>query len=122
MEKINVEIFKQEWNNILGVLTEIGKIPKLYGNGDRFSGVVIEDDGITYNTETFYSGCGTDTYSFSVKWDELNEPIEYFQKKFADEINKDEEIKKNRKELERARFEREEKEEYEMLKLKYEKK
>lgn len=84
---INVDIFKSEWDKINAKLKEIEAIPKLDGGGEDFVGIEIWDDEICYKTETYYSGCGTDYYSFTVLFSELNEPIEYFQKKYADAID-----------------------------------
>lgn len=84
---INVDIFKSEWDKIDAKLKEIALIPKLEGNGDDFTGFEVWGDEICYKSETYYSGCGTDYYSFCVKLSELNEPIEFFQKKYSDEID-----------------------------------
>ena len=90
---INVEAFKNEWAKIEAKLNEIADIPKLEGNGKYFNGYDIEDSGITYKSATDYDGCGTDTFSFEVKWEEINNPIEYFENKYSEEIKKDKERK-----------------------------
>jgi hypothetical protein len=104
MEKINTELFFNEYKKIGKKLDEISQIPKRFGNGDSFEGVEIESHGILYKSSSFYSGCGTDYYSFFITWDEINNPIEYFkdkyQKEFDDEtkrINKLKEIAESAK-------------------------
>lgn len=92
---INVELFKSLWAQIEPLLEQISDIPKAEGDGSEFVGLIIDDEGITYKTSTYYSGCGTDYFDFTVCWEELNEPIEYFQKKYAEQI-KDEEERKQR--------------------------
>jgi len=104
MEKINTELFFNEYKKIEKKLDEISQIPKRFGNGESFEGIEIDDDGILYNSSSSYSGCGPDFYSFFVKWDEINNPIEYFkdkyQKEFDDEtkrLNKLKEIAESKK-------------------------
>lgn len=105
---INVELFKTEWDKINDKLKEIDAIPKLDGGGDDFTGIEFWDDEIYYKTETYYSGCGTDYYSFVVKLSELNEPIEYFQKKYSDQIiSRDLKVKEDKEKADKLKEERE---------------
>lgn len=105
---INVDIFKSEWDKIDAKLKLIAEIPKLDGNGDEFTGFEIWGDEICYKTETYYSGCGTDYYSFCVKLSELNEPIEFFEKKYADAIaTRDLKIKQDKEAADKLKDEKE---------------
>ena len=99
MEKINVEIFLNEYKKIENLLSEISNIPKSWGDGECFEGLSFEDDGITYKTSTSYPGCGTDEFSFFVKFEELNNPIEYFKDKYQKEIDDEAERLKNLKKI-----------------------
>lgn len=99
MEKINVEIFLNEYKKIEKLLSEISNIPKSWGDGECFEGLSFEDDGITYKTSTSYSGCGTDEFSFFVKFEELNNPIEYFKEKYQKEIDDEAERLRNLKKM-----------------------
>lgn len=83
---IQIKLFKKEWAKIKTKLDEINDIPKSHLRGKEFIGIDIEDDGLDYNTETNYSGGGTDIFYFHVNWNELNKPIEYFKKKYNKEI------------------------------------
>jgi hypothetical protein len=88
MEKqVNIDQFKQDWSKIESKLDAISNIKKPDGDGEDFEGYSIDaKDGISYNSSTPYSGCDTDHFDFTVSWDELNEPISYFEKKYADQI------------------------------------
>ena len=92
---IDINAFKIAMGEVMDKLEAIDLIPKVVHpgecgySGDTFVGIVFDGDTITYKTETYFSGCGTDSYSFDVKLSELNEPIEYFEKKYADEIEAD---------------------------------
>ena len=81
---INTELFKEDWQKIECLLDQIRNIPK-EDQGEDLEGYLIDSDGITCKTSTYYSGCGTDYYSWSVFWEEINNPIEYFEKYYADQ-------------------------------------
>ncbi len=83
---IDTATLQRQITLMMAKLEQIAGIPKLRGNGADFSGIEFEDDGVTYKSETYFSGCGTDTFSFHTTWEELNNPIEYFQEKYAKEI------------------------------------
>jgi predicted ribosome quality control (RQC) complex YloA/Tae2 family protein len=117
---INVELFKTEWNKIREKMELINRIPKLYGTGNDFAGMEIEEEEILYKTETFYPGCGSDYFSFYVSWDEINNPIEYFEEKYKKEIEANEIKKAKIAEKEKLLREERERQEYELLKKKYE--
>lgn len=102
MEKINTELFFNEYKKIEKKLDEISEIPMIIGNGESFEGIEIDDDGILYKSSSYYSGCGKDYYSFFVKWDEMNNPIEYFKDKYQKEF--DDETKRINKLKEIAEF------------------
>ena len=94
MEKINVESFLIEYKKIEEKLRLIADIPKRWSGGEYFEGIEVEGEEIIYKTSTSYSGCGTDRYSFSIRIDELNNPIEYFKEKYQKEIDEDNKILK----------------------------
>jgi hypothetical protein len=119
-EKINTVNFLQEWNKIWNKLLEISKIEKLCGNGKDFTGIRIYNLGVLYKSETYYQGCDLDTFDFFVGWNEINEPIEYFQKKYADEIAEYYEKTERERNSKRLESEREEIATYLKLKEKYE--
>ena len=102
MEKINTELFFNEYKKIGKKLDEISEIPMRFGNEESFEGIEIDDDGILYKSSSSYSGCATDYYSFFVKWDEINNPIEYFKDKYQKEF--DDETKRLNKLKEIAEF------------------
>ena len=45
----------------------------------------IDEKGLTYNSESYYSGCGEERYSFFVSWDEIEQPHGYFVEKYKKE-------------------------------------
>ncbi len=101
-------------------LDSIAKIPKLEGMGEDFKGIEITSSGIVYNSESFYTGCGTDHYSFEISWEELEKPLEYFEQKYKGELaayHKKIEIQKQAKEEEELKKELAE---YQALKRKFE--
>lgn len=101
MNQIDSNILLQQWNNLRDKLDQLACIPALRAiedMGKEFSKMEIDDDGVTYHTETYFSGCGTDTYSFYVPWTEINQPVSYFEEKYnkrLEERNKAAEEKKN---------------------------
>ena len=97
--KINKSIFIEEWNKVMSKLEQINDIEKLGGSGEEHTKLSVDDSGLCYHSETFYSGCGTEWYDFEVSWEEINEPIEYFEKKYKDELV--EHKKKERLKIER---------------------
>lgn len=117
---IDVERFKEEWDKIDKKMSDIDLIPRLYGTGQIFVGYNIDDAGITYKTRTSYSGCSDDDFDVTVSYDELNEPLSYFEEKFAKEIHDEE----TRKAALRDKAEKRQKDkdlaELERLKAKYE--
>ena len=57
-----------------------GPLETLLENEDcKVSAIDIEEDGVIYRTYNSYSGCGNDYFSFSLKWNEVNKPLEYFE-------------------------------------------
>ena len=117
--EIDVIKFREEWLKIAEKLEAISKIKKYYGDGQDFVGVEIDLTGITYKTETYYPGCGTDGYSFDVTWEELNEPLPYFEAKYAKEIEDKEREATERKLMETEAIRQREIREYLKLKEKY---
>jgi len=102
-------------------LEMIAKLPKPGGNGETYKGIEISEDGIQYNSETFYSGCGTEEYSFFVTWDEINEPLEYFEEKYKKEFKKVYEEIESRRKQEEEKNKEFRRQEYERLKKEFEK-
>lgn len=98
METIDIDLFLTEYNKIEEKLSNISMIPKLHGEGKSYEGIEITNGGIVYRSSTSYSGCGSDYFSFFVKWEEMNNPIEYFQEKYAKEIQRDLERKQQKQE------------------------
>lgn len=83
MEKINVELFKLEWDKINSLLDEIWSIPKPEDHqGNSCDGFEFDEDGITIKSSTYFSGCGQEDYSHLIKWQELEQPIDYFRIKY----------------------------------------
>lgn len=119
MEVIKTDLLKEEYFKLEAKLQAIDKIPRLYGTGVDFESINIEDDGVSYNTYTSYSGCGNDYFHLSLKWDEINKPLEYFEQKFIKDIEADK-ARKSVKELADKKV-KEERElaEFERLKLKF---
>lgn len=120
MNKINIAAFRAEWEKIESLLDQLSSITKLGGDGNTFTGYLIDDIGVTYKSETYFSGCGTDYFDFQVKWDELNNPVEYFQNRFATEIKDDEERRARMKADQEIKEKERRKKEYEALKKEFE--
>lgn len=75
-------------------LDEISNLPHIYECGESFIGLDFDEEIILYKTETYFSGCGTEDFSFEIQWKEINEPIDYFREKFEKEFAAREKIKK----------------------------
>jgi hypothetical protein len=119
MENIKTDLLKEEWFKLESKLKTIDEIPRLYGAGNYYEGIDIDEDGITYRTSTSYSGCGSDYYSYSITWNEVNEPIDYFVQKFSKEIDDDKAKKLVKETADKKAKEERELAEFERLKLKY---
>lgn len=118
---INTKLFLEEWNKISFKLEEISNIPKLYGDGDNFEGISIDEAGVSYKSSYSCGGCGTDYFDFYVEWDEINQPIEYFQEKYQKEIDDDKQEKLNLEKKILLQKEERERKEFERLKEKFNK-
>ena len=79
METIKVDLLKEEYSKLIDKLQAIDEIPRLGGTGYYVEAIDIEEDGVIYRTYNSYSGCGNDYFSFSLKWNEVNKPLEYFE-------------------------------------------
>ena len=79
-------------------MEEISALPHVDEVGGSFEGLDFDEDTITYRSSTWCSGCGTDSYyfSFSVDWEDINKPLEYFRKKFEDTANAKEKARRER--------------------------
>jgi hypothetical protein len=88
------ENFKEQLLKLKEKLDEISSLPHTYECGETFIGIDFDESFIYYKTETYYSGCGTENYSFDISWDEIDEPIDYFRDKFQKEFEAREKSKK----------------------------
>lgn len=84
MTDIKIKPFLKEWNKLVEKLNEIDQIPKVNGRGEFFSSIDVWDDGVDYVTFNTVDGV-PDYFVFFVSWDEINNPIEFFVEKFANE-------------------------------------
>lgn len=116
---IDIKLFREEYTKIEAKLEEISKIPKLWGDGGSFEGIEIDDEGILYKSADHYNGCSPDFYSFHIKWDELNNPIEYFKEKYALEIDNDKKRKEDKKNIEQLEKDKRDLAEYKRLQNKF---
>lgn len=84
---INIKKFTEEWLKIEQQLHEIAKITDNDNVGDNFNDISIdiEHEIFTYITDTYFSRGGYETYRFEVKFNEINNPIEWFQEKYRKE-------------------------------------
>lgn len=81
MEPIDIETFRKEWDKIESKMEQISTLGDPYECGASSEGYRVDNEGITHKSSTYFSGCGTDNYSFTVSWDEINNPIQYFEEK-----------------------------------------
>lgn len=110
---------KQLKENMLALMSKLEKISKISkpnGDGEDFIGIEIDENGITYNSESYYSGCGEERYSFCISWDEIEQPHEYFLEKYKKEWEKYIEAQKLYKENEKKIEEEKRRKQYEKLK------
>jgi len=123
MNKIDIETFRFIWEQIENKLEEIAKIPKLYapnGRGKDFVGYEIDNAGITFKTETYYSCGDTEPESFTIEWHEMNKDLEYFKTKYQKEIDDYKVRHDEEKRIEDEKKSAYERKEYERLKAKFE--
>ena len=112
--------YKESLLELQSKLEQIAKLPKPDGNGEIFKGINISEEGIEYNSATYYEGCKTEEYSFFTTWEEIDKPLEYFEKKYEKAFKKRfEEIEEGRKK-EEEKNKQFRKKEYERLKREFE--
>lgn len=117
---INKDDLLTEYSKLEEKLREIDSLPRLGGTGDHLERIDFDEgDTIYYRTCTSYSGCGSDFFCLCVRWDEVNEPIEYFKEKFQKDIEEHEEVKKINEERIKSAQEQRERETFEKLRQKY---
>lgn len=120
-------ITEKDCEELYNKMYEIYKIPKWDGNGQNWEGVLIDKYPNTSNTDKIclngisFNWYNDAKYSFNVGFDELDKPIEYFEKKYADEIEKYTKLHNEEKKKRELEKEIKEREEYERLKQKFEK-
>lgn len=127
MKEINIT--EKDYKALNAKMYEIWKIPKWNGNGIYWQGVQIEvanEKVFIYGVSLGYGGSTAynQKFYFKVSLDDLDKPIAYFEKKYADEIDKykklfDEEKKKEAEEKMKQE-EITERKEYERLRAKFE--
>lgn len=83
---MDIKFFKETWKEIRDKIDVIADLPRVDGNGEDFMGITIDETGFTYNTRTWYSGCSPDDFSFTIDWEDIDKPIEYFKGMFEKEI------------------------------------
>jgi hypothetical protein len=84
MESINVELLKSELTKLE---TKLGELAKINGfNPKNFDGLEFEDDCVRYKTSDYWCGEWNSDF-FSVTWEELNEPMEYFIAKIQAQVD-----------------------------------
>ena len=107
-----VNLFKAQYELIFEKMKLIDKIPRLGGTGKKFNSIEFESYGVLYNT--FTDHWDVEDYSLHVPWNEINEPIEFFEAKFAKEIEEDKRKKEEEKQQkEQEKLVREQTERYE---------
>jgi len=117
---INKDVLQAEYSKLEEKLREIDSLPRLNGTGQHCESIDFDEgDTIYYRTYIAYSGCGSDYFCLAVRWDEINEPIEYFKEKFQKEIEKHEEEKRMNEERKKSAQEQRERETFEKLRQKY---
>lgn len=99
----NLSFYNQyvEFQKKVDLITSLPNCPFNIGQND--DGWLFDDEGATFNSSTHLSGCGADNYYFTISWDELNQPLEWWDSKFNKLIQqrkKDEENYKKYKEEE----------------------
>ena len=99
---ININQFLEQYEAIEAKLLEINEIPRFFGTGNSHIHVEVDVEGKCFSvvSETYNSGCGTDTFFCSVSFDEINQPMEYFKEKFQKEIDEHERDIKEREKKE----------------------
>lgn len=91
-----MEKFEEYYKQIIEKLEFIGGLEHLNRGGeidiwmgDDFTGIVLENGVVTYNSSTYSYGCGIETFSFCVSLEDLlNKPNEYFVVKYKSENEK----------------------------------
>jgi len=118
---IDSKLFKEMYDEIDKKVQLIRVLPMLNIQEQDYMGFTIEDDEISIESEYYYSGCGTDTSYLYIPLAEINNSVEWFEKKFQKEIDdekeKQDEIKRVEKErvAENRRVSKENKKKNDML-------
>jgi len=79
---INTELLRSEYVKLYDKLSEIAKL--YCRENETFDGIDFDesDDYIVYRTSEWYGGGyggGYEHNSFSVKWEDINKPMSYFE-------------------------------------------
>jgi hypothetical protein len=77
---INTELLRSEYAKVYDKLSEIAKLNCT--KNETFEGIDFDesDDYIVYRTSEWRGG-GYEYNSFSVKWEDINKPMSYFEEK-----------------------------------------
>lgn len=85
--EINIDLFRAEYQKIEEKMISIKEIPRLNRRDyDEFAGLYFDSEGVFCKLERDISIIGSEILYFHVKWEELNEPLDYFKIKYAKEI------------------------------------
>jgi hypothetical protein len=118
MNNIDVELFKYQWDQVQTKMQAIIALPKLWAPLCRYitKRISIDGDGINYEEHDSEG----DSDSFTVRWDELNNHIDYFREKFQKEIQDKAQREKDAREEEERRNKEKRQNEYLALKREFE--
>lgn len=104
---IDTKLFKEMYDEIDEKVQKIRVLPMLHVQERDYDGWEYEEwkgkEIITVSSDFYYSGCGTDTSSFEIPLSEINNSVEWFEKKFLKEIDN---AKKEAEKLRKAEKER----------------
>jgi len=117
---INIELYKEERKKIKEKLYQISLLdqPSKPEGPYNFREIDQDDEGVYYKMVDRW---GEDPFTLFVSWEELNNPLEYFEQKYQKQVEVIEERKRRERAKERVLKTRREKALYEKLKKKFEK-
>jgi len=112
---IDVDFFRTEYVKLKAFLDELSPI---MGGLRHFSRISIDEDGASYHTWEIGRGETWDEY-FTISWDDLKQPKEYFVKMKQDEARQKQEAKELQAQNDKEKLENAERELAVKLKEKY---
>jgi len=122
MKEGTIKNFKSLYDQIIEKIDQISSLASarlLYEQGEDFQGIEIDEGNIIHRSETYISGCGTDSFITEIALEDITKPLGFFEDKIAAKITQNAQRDKRIKEDNKKKREEADLKEYERLKNKF---